>query len=54
MMGSCSSLPCSQEPVHGSYPEPDESNLHLRTTLLGSPKRKQHKNLWPLKHWGPF
>jgi hypothetical protein len=25
------SLPCSQEPATGSYPEPDESNTHPPT-----------------------
>jgi hypothetical protein len=26
-----SSLPCSQQPANGPYPEPDESSSHLLT-----------------------
>jgi hypothetical protein len=33
-MESEGSLPCSQEPATGPYPEPDESNLQSRTLFL--------------------
>jgi len=28
------SLPCSEESAAGSYPEPNESNLHHHTSFL--------------------
>jgi hypothetical protein len=30
------SLPCSKNPTTSSYPEPDESSLHLSIVLLSS------------------
>jgi len=33
-MGSGDSLPCSQHPITGPFPQPDESNPHLPTLFL--------------------
>jgi len=33
-MKPISSLPCSQDPTTGSYPETDESSPHLPTLFL--------------------
>jgi hypothetical protein len=44
------SLPCSQEPSTGSYPEPDESSPYYPILSLLDPYRRVVKLFLPVSH----